>query len=320
MRGSTATLSLTSLASRFESSLCTRSRSCASSSMAVVTVARTRPAASSARRWNSSSMPAASSMRPDSIRSRARLVPSSSSGLGDVATSASRCSVAMVGLLSTAATSGSARSSRTSASRPDHCWTEPSCCARSNAALAYLLAAAVATRDLLYGAFDEVAVLALVEGLADDLLRGHDDHARHLVARRLQRPLTLRLDLLAGVLTDAPRLLFRLLLQVLPHLLARLVGGLLQLLRDGAPARLGHLDDLWVHVPGEDREHHQERQHLDDHSPVEVDDAGGALGGQQDHCDYFDGTLERNTNQTDRLMKYIASTRPTIVNSQGIIR
>src|SRR6266545_2944055 len=100
---------------------------------------------------------------------------------------------------------------------------------------------------------------------------------------------------------------------------ARLLG-VLKLLRDRSLAPLGDLDDLRVHPPGQDGEHEQERQQLDDHRPVDIDDAGGAFGRQEDHRDYLAGTLARNTNPKARLMKYIASTRPTIVNSQGIIR
>ena len=95
----------------------------------------------------------------------------------------------------------------------------------------------------------------------------------------------------------------------------------MELLRDGALPPLGDLDDLGVHPPREDGQHEQEGQQLDDHRPIDFDDARRAFGGQQDHRDYLAaGTLDRNTNPKARLMKYIASTRPTIVNNHGIIR
>src|SRR6266545_2762225 len=165
-------------------------------------------------------------MRPDSMSSRARLVAWSSNSFGAVATNPSRCSMAIVGLLSTAATSGSAKSSRTFAVRRAHSSTLPSCCASSKTARAYLLAAPVGTRDLLDGLFDELPVPALVERLPDHLLRGHDDQGRHLVARGLQRAFALGLDLFARRLADPARLLLGLLPEVLADLLARLVGRL----------------------------------------------------------------------------------------------
>src|SRR5205807_1923278 len=82
-------------------------------------------------------------------------------------------------------------------------------------------AAAVATRDLLDRLVDQVAVLGHVQRLADHLLsRGHDQ-ARHLAAHRLKRAVALGLDLLAGRLGDAPRILLSLLLQFSSKLFTR---------------------------------------------------------------------------------------------------
>src|SRR5216684_2532231 len=107
IRGSTTRVIRISLPRRFDSSSATRSRSFGVSSTAVVTVARTRPAASSASRWNSSSIAPMSLTRFDSMSSFARFVASGSKTCGAPEISAIRCSVAIVGLVSTAATSGS---------------------------------------------------------------------------------------------------------------------------------------------------------------------------------------------------------------------
>src|SRR5258705_11124514 len=132
------------------------------------------------------------------MSSRARLVASGSSTCGARDTSAMRSSVAIVGLVSTAATPGSASRSRTASIRLPHSSTWPSAWASSKTALAYLLAAAVATGNLRDRTIDQLAVLGVVQGLADDLLgRGHDklgDFAAH----RLDGPLPLGFDLLAG--------------------------------------------------------------------------------------------------------------------------
>src|SRR5205823_6922194 len=104
---------------------------------------------------------------------------------GAAATRASRCSVAIVGLLSTAATSGSANSSRILTRRCDHASTSPSCCASSKIARAYRLAAAVATGDLLDRTLDQPSVLGLIQGLADDFLGRSNHKPRDLILGRL---------------------------------------------------------------------------------------------------------------------------------------
>src|SRR5437899_177936 len=119
-------------------------------------------------------------MRPDSMSNRARFVPSSSNRRGDSAMIASRCSVGIVGLLSTVASFGSANSSRISVRRRSQASMLPSCCASSNTAFAYRLAATVGTRNLLDRPLDQLPVLGLIEGLADDLLGGGDNERRHL--------------------------------------------------------------------------------------------------------------------------------------------
>src|ERR1700730_8419550 len=89
----------------------------------------------------------------------------------------------------------------------------------------------------------------------------------------------------------------------------------MQLVGDLALARLGQPHDLWIDIAGEDGRHDQEGDQLDDHRSVDVDDAGRAREKQH----YFGATWLMNTNPNARLMKYIASTSPTIVKSQGII-
>src|SRR5450756_23206 len=342
IRGSTTTCRLISLPRRFDSSSATRSRSFGVSSTAVVTVARTRPAASSTSRWNSSSIAPTSRTRSDSMSSFARLVASSSNTCGEAETSAIRRSVAIVGLVSTAATSGSDSSSRTLAKRRPHSGTWPSCSASSKTAFAYRLAAAVATRNLTYSPVDQLPVLVIVERLADNLLRRRHDQVRHLAPHRLDRALPLGLDLFACGLDSSLRLVFSLLLELLAQLLTRLrcgvdhaLGGLarvgqlrlgfvqpslgrgarllclLQLFGDRPLAGLSHLDDLGVHVAGKDGQHDQERDQLDDHGPVDLDDARDA---GQKHDYLAAGTFERNTKPKARLMKYIASTSPTTVS------
>src|ERR1700716_4340767 len=212
MAGSTRTSMWISRPRRLDSSSATRSRSFELSSTAVVTVARTRPAASSARRWKSSAIAPTSRMRFDSMRSFARLVASRPSNRSE--TRAIRCSVAIVGLVRTCATSGSDSTSRTCARRRPHSSTWPSPSASSKTALAYRLAAAVATHNLPDRLVDQLSVLVVVERLADDLFRRGHDQACDLVADRAHRLVPLRLDLLARGLDGALRLLFG----FLPHL------------------------------------------------------------------------------------------------------
>src|SRR6202521_4673353 len=259
-----------SLPSRFDSSSSTRSRSLGESSTAVVTVARTRPAATSARRSNSSSTPATSRTRFDSMSSFARFVASGSRTCGASAMSAKRCSVAMVGLVSTDAISGSERSSRTEAMRRLHSSTWPSPSASSKTAFAYLLAAAVATRHLRYRAVDQLPVLGVVERLADDLLGGGHDKIRNFAAHRLDRTLALGLDLFLGGLDCSLRLLFCFLLELLTELLTRLGRSVDHAL--GGLARVFQLHNLRIDIAREDRQHDQERDQLDDHRPVDFND------------------------------------------------
>src|ERR1700686_1837763 len=217
MPASTTTCMRISLPSLRDSSSATRSRSAGVSSTAVVTVALTRPAASSASRSYSRSIPAISRTRFDSMTSLARLVVSRSKRSD---TSAMRCSVVIVGLVSTAATRESDITSRTCSRLRPHSSTLPSCWASSKTARAYLLAPAVPTRHLLDRPVDQLPVLGVIERFADDLLRRRHDKVRDLAARRLDGPFALRLDLLARGLDRAPRLVFGLLLQLLAQLLA----------------------------------------------------------------------------------------------------
>src|SRR5467141_3772499 len=291
-------------------------------------------------------------MRPDSISSLARLVASASNTCGGLEMRASRSSAGIVGLLSTAATFGSANSSAISARRRLHSSSLPSCWASSNTAFAYRLALAVATRNFLNRPLDQLPMLGLIECLADDFLGGGDDQCRHLAPGRLERTLTLGLDVFSSRLGNASCVLFGFLPHVLPQLLTRFVRrvddllcrlprflelglrffqprfgggarllGVVKLLRDCALSRFRDLHHLRIDVPGEHRKHDEEREQLDDHRPIDLDDARCARGREVLHrSPYFAGTFERNTNPKARLMKYIASTRPTIVNSQGIIR
>ena len=94
-----------------------------------------------------------------------------------------------------------------------------------------------------------------------------------------------------------------------------------QLLRDCALPRLGDFDNLRVYKAGKHGKHQQECEQLDDHRPIDLDDPGCTCAREEGHFDYLAaGTLERKTKPKARLMKYIASTRPTIVNNQGIMR
>src|SRR5579864_8122604 len=304
MRGSTTTWTRTSLCKRSDSSREMRSRSAGVSSIAVVTVARTRPAASSAIRSKSAAMSSMSATRFDSMSSLARLVPSSPSARIDE-TSLIRSPASRVGLESTAATSGSVSRSRASARRPCHSSIWPSCWASSNTARAYRLAAAVATRNLLDRLLDQALLLPGVERLADHLLRRGDHHAGHLGADRLDGLFALGLDLLAGGLGQALRIRLGLLPHLLPHLLRRPVGarhdllrrtarvlqalfrvgqpllgllarllGLLELGLDRLLPRLCGLDDARVRVAGEDPHHQQEGGELDPERRVDLEQAG----------------------------------------------
>src|SRR5258708_5364078 len=157
--------------------------------------------------------------RFDSMTSFARFVASGSKTCGAPEISVIRCSVAIVGLVSTAATSGSKNDSRIDPRRRPHSSTWFSCTASSKTAFAFLLAAAVATRHLLNRLVDEPPVLVVVQRLADDLFGGRHDKARDLVAHGLYRPLPLGLALLARRLDRSLRLLFGLLLQLMAQLL-----------------------------------------------------------------------------------------------------
>src|SRR5216683_7073105 len=306
MRRSTAAVRRTSLPSRAESCSRMRSRSSDESSTAVVTVARTRPAASSARFSYSSTMPAISSTRPVSMSILERLVASGSRNFG-AAINSSRRAAEIVGFVKTCSTVGSLMRSLSAASCRCHSATRPSSEASSNTASAYRLAAAVATRNLLDGPVDQLLVFGQVERLADDLFCGRDDQSRHLAPNRLDRLQPLGIDLLERGLADPPGLVLCFLLELLSDLFgglgsgvdhglrraARLVqlrlrflqssfGGdpcffsFFQLVGHLALTCLGQPDDLWIHVTSEDRHHDQECDQLDDHRPIDVDDAGNA--------------------------------------------
>src|SRR4029077_19250248 len=116
-----------------------------------------------------------------------------------------------VGFRSTCATPGSPMSSVIATRWRRHSSTRPSSRASSKTALAYLLAAAVATRNLLNGLVDELLVLGQVERPADALLGSGHDQARHLAAHRLDRLHPVRLNFLARRLDQPLGLLFSLL-------------------------------------------------------------------------------------------------------------
>src|SRR5712692_4211733 len=137
----------------------------------------------------------------------------------------------MVGLVNTAATSGSANSSRTRWSRCAHSSTLPSSRAISKTAFAYRLAAAVATRDLLDRTLDQLLMPGSVKGFADDFFGGCHNQGGDLSASGLQRAFTLRLDFSSGRLRDAFGILFGLFSHVLAHLLTGLVCRVDDLLR-----------------------------------------------------------------------------------------
>src|SRR5467141_529915 len=165
--------------------------------------------------------------------------------------------------------------------------TRPSWTASSNTAVAYRLAAAVATRHLLDRLVDQLLVLRGVEGLADHLLGCGDDEAGNFAAHCLHCFQSLGLDLLASRFEQTSRLVLGLPLQLLAELLRRLTGGvndalgrlsrfvqlrlgffesclssgalplgLLQLLDDLALACLRQPHDRGVNVTGENGQHH----------------------------------------------------------------
>src|SRR6266566_3829113 len=205
---------------------------------------------------------------------RARFIASGSRSRAE-AISSLRRGAEMVGLTRTAATSGSAMTSRITVSWRRHSSTCPSSEASSKIAFAYRLAAAVATRDLLYGLFDQALVLGQIQRLAD------------LFPGRFEKPTGLVLGLLLQLLAE---LLCRLACGI-DDALGRLSSvvqlgfgffepgfgrdafllGLSQLVGNLALPRLCQPHDLRVNVAGEDCHHHQERDHLDDHRPVDVD-------------------------------------------------
>src|SRR6266566_4246236 len=239
------------------------------------------------------------------MRSFARLVVSPPSNRFE--TRSIRCSLAIVGLVSTRATSGSDITSRTCARRWPHSSTLPSSLASSKIAFAYLLAAAVATRNLHDRLVDQLPVPVIVERLADDLFGRGDHQVCDLAAYRTHRLIPLGFDLLTCRLDRPLRFLFGFLPHLLPKLLRRLRGGvdhtlrglagvgqlllgflqtllgrgagflgLLQLFGDLPLASLGQRHDPRIYVPREDRQHDQERDQLDDHGPVDRDNAGFA--------------------------------------------
>src|SRR6266581_5175248 len=241
MRGSTTESTRTSSPIFSDSLEASFSFSAVDSSTAVVTRARTRPAASSARRSNSSRMSPASSTWLDSMSRRARLTASRSRSDSAAEISSMRRPAGMVGLVSTAASFGSDISPCSASSRPLHSSTRPSSDASSKAALAYRLPTAVATRNLLDRLIDQLLVPGHVKRLADDLLSGGDDEARDLVPHRSDRALAFGLDLFSSGFEGALRLLLGLLPELLPELLSRLVRGVDNALRGLARVRQLHL-------------------------------------------------------------------------------
>src|SRR6267378_2000407 len=301
MRRSTVAVTRTSLPRRFESCWPRRSRSSFDISTAVVTVARTRAAARSARCSNSSRIPASRSTCPASINIRIKFVASGSRNRG-AEISSMRCEAGMVGLTSTASTTGSPTRSRIALRCRCHSSMRPSSVASSNTALAYRLAAAVATRNLLDGSLDQLLVLRRIKRLADDLLCGGHHQPRDLCLHRLDGFEALGLDLFPRGFEETPGLVLSLLLELLPELLRRFVcclndalcglsrvvqlglGFLEPLLGRGAfllgfAQQVGNLalprlrqpHDLRKYIAGEDGQHHEECDHLDDHRPVDVD-------------------------------------------------
>src|SRR5579864_5849756 len=149
--------------------------------------------------------------------------------------SAMRSATAMVGLVTTTATSSLDSKSRTSAMRRPHSATSPSCRASSNTALAYRLAAAVATRNLRYRPVDELALLVIVKRLADYLLGRRHDQLCYLLTYGAHGLFPLRSYLLAGCFNGPPRFLLRL----LPQLLAQLLAGLVRRVDDALRSLAG---------------------------------------------------------------------------------
>src|SRR6266568_2077221 len=219
---------------------------------------------------------------------RARFIASGSRSRAE-AISSLRRGAEMVGLTRTAATSGSAMTSRITVSWRRHSSTCPSSEASSKIAFAYRLAAAVATRDLLYGLFDQALVLGQIQRLADHFLRRRHDQAGDLRFHGLDRLEAIGFDLLPGRFEKPTGLVLGLLLQLLAELLCRLACGiddalgrlssvvqlgfgffepgfgrdafllgLSQLVGNLALPRLCQPHDLRVNVAGEDCHHHQE--------------------------------------------------------------
>src|SRR6266581_3670312 len=239
---------------------------------------------------------------------RARFIASGSRSRAE-AISSLRRGAEMVGLTRTAATSGSAMTSRITVSWRRHSSTCPSSEASSKIAFAYRLAAAVATRDLLYGLFDQALVLGQIQRLADHFLRRRHDQAGDLRFHGLDRLEAIGFDLLPGRFEKPTGLVLGLLLQLLAELLCRLACGiddalgrlssvvqlgfgffepgfgrdafllgLSQLVGNLALPRLCQPHDLRVNVAGEDCHHHQERDHLDEADDREQPGDHPALG------------------------------------------
>src|SRR5260370_24175265 len=163
--------------------------------------------------------------RFDSMSSFARFVASGSKTCGAPEISTMRCSVAIVGLVSMAATSGSENDSRIEVRRRPQSSTWRSCSASSKTAFAYRLAAAVATGHLLDRLVDKLSVLGVIQRLAYDLLGCGHDQVRDFAAYGLHGALTLGLNVFPCGLDGPLRLLLGLLLQLLTQLLSRLRGG-----------------------------------------------------------------------------------------------
>ena len=192
----------------------------------------------------------------------------------------------------------------------------------------------------------------VVERFADDLFRRRDHHARDLVLSRLQSAVSLRLDVLLRVLDDALVLGLGLLTELLAKLLPGTVGafdhrvrglasidelafglleaslgvstcllGFLELCGDLALAGFSDGDDPWKDRfrdpeegqghPRKEQQHQQKPNCLDDEGAVDGQRPGVEKERSVGHLAPSENT---NSAPKARLMKYMPSTRPMMMN------
>jgi len=201
---------------------------------------------------------------------------------------------------------------------------------------------------------DQLAVLRQIDGVAEHPLGGGDNEYIEARDELLAGPAALGRDLLTGSLHQALVLLLSIRATLLEGHICSLVGavddaaglrpclgehlvalcehalglgagvlGLLQCGTDSDPARLGHLLEGRQDPLGDDAEHDEEDDELDDKGAIrmrkfpplaELDPAALANSIQQAFRRYFLARTKTNRTMKTRLMKYMASTSPTMMN------